>query len=102
MNFQIFELHHRNLDCVGLKLDRSDSRNVLVRKINGIKWSQTHRCWYGEATESLLISLRKIFGENLLISTTPEIRDKKIVDIFSVNRMINMFRQVPLQNLQKS
>lgn len=84
MNFQIFELHHRNLDCVGIKLDRSDSRNVLVREINSIKWSQTHRCWYGEATESLLISLRKIFGESLLISTTPEIRDKKIVDIFSV------------------
>ena len=55
MDYELFKLHHRGMDCLGVKLNREDSRNNLIRKIKGVKWSSTHRCWYvtGEAMDEL-------------------------------------------------
>lgn len=63
MDFEIFRLHHRGMDCIGVKLAIQDSRNALLRKIQGIKWSQTNRCWYGEYTAELKYLFSEIFGE---------------------------------------
>ena len=63
MDFEIFKLHHRGQDCLGVRLSRDDSRNAQVRSIQGIKWSQTNRCWYAGFSTELEDSLRLLFGE---------------------------------------
>ncbi len=63
MDFEIFKLHHRGQDCLGVRLSREDSRNAQVRGIQGIKWSQTNRCWYGVVTELLMQQLAAIGGK---------------------------------------
>lgn len=39
-------LHHRGAECIGLYYTNNAVINNLVRKIAGIKWSQTNKCWY--------------------------------------------------------
>ncbi len=62
MDYELFTLHHHSMDCFGVRLSREDTRNGLIRKINGIKWSRTHRCWYGESSKEFTCSLEHIFG----------------------------------------
>ncbi|HMT28814.1 MAG TPA: site-specific integrase [Bacteroidia bacterium] len=61
MDYEIFKLHHRGMDCIGVRLTREDSRNLQIRKIPGIRWSQTNRCWYGEYGLELEALLNLIF-----------------------------------------
>lgn len=65
MDYKIFKLHHRNKDCIGVSLSREDSRNDQIRKIPGIRWSQTNKCWYGEYSAELKNSIAGIFGEEM-------------------------------------
>lgn len=60
--FQIFELHHRGKDCLGVRLERGDSRNESIKKIASVRWSQTHKCWYAEKTAGLEVELLKVLG----------------------------------------
>ncbi len=46
MNNEIFQFTHRNSICVGVKLPFQDKRITAVKKIAGITWSQTFKCWY--------------------------------------------------------
>lgn len=62
MDFEIFKLRHREMDCVGVRLSRDDSRNEQIRKIPGIRWSKTNRCWYGESSVALEDALFLIFS----------------------------------------
>jgi integrase/recombinase XerD len=39
-------LYHHNKDQIALRFEQDPILNKLVRRIHGIKWSQTHRCWY--------------------------------------------------------
>lgn len=39
-------LHHKNQESVGIYYTNQSVLNSVVRKIKGIKWSQTNRCWY--------------------------------------------------------
>ncbi len=63
MDFEIFRLHHRGKDCIGVRLSKEDTRTALVRKIPVIRWSQTNTCWYGEYTAELKYLISMIFGE---------------------------------------
>lgn len=65
MDFEIFRLHHRGMDCIGVRMSREDSRNTQIRKIPGVRWSQTNKCWYGEYSAELKNSLAGIFGEEM-------------------------------------
>jgi len=64
MDFEIFRLHHRGMDCIGVRLSKEDSRNALVKKIPVIKWSQTNRCWYATECSSFENALALIFGKS--------------------------------------
>ncbi|MBL0340600.1 MAG: hypothetical protein IPP71_06595 [Bacteroidetes bacterium] len=63
MDYKIFSLHHRGMDCIGVSLSREDSRNEQIRKIPGIRWSQSNKCWYGEYSAELKFSFAVLFGE---------------------------------------
>lgn len=37
---------HRNHECMGIYTPFEKELNLAIRKIKGIKWSQTHKVWY--------------------------------------------------------
>jgi integrase/recombinase XerD len=39
-------LFHRGGEQIGIFFAKNEEINSIVRKIKGIKWSQTHKCWY--------------------------------------------------------
>lgn len=39
-------LHHRNTECIGIYFSNKIILSNAVRKIAGIKWSQSNKCWY--------------------------------------------------------
>lgn len=39
-------LHHRGQENIALIYDNYASLNKIVKKLHGIKWSQSNRCWY--------------------------------------------------------
>ena len=43
---RLSSFHHRGAECIGLYYINSAAINNHVRKIAGIKWSQTNKCWY--------------------------------------------------------
>jgi len=58
-------LFHQNRKCIGLYFDQHPTLNNLVKRIKGIKWSQTNKCWYllnkpGAMDEILAITLGKV------------------------------------------
>jgi integrase/recombinase XerD len=64
-NFLFF--NHRGMECIGVKLALNDSRIGFLKKIPGIKWTQTHRCWYGEKSTALENLLKEIFGQSSML-----------------------------------
>ncbi len=39
-------LQHRNTECVSIYFNNKAAVKNAVKKINGIKWSNTNKCWY--------------------------------------------------------
>ncbi len=39
-------LQHRQQECIAIHFDNYTLLNGIVKKIPGVKWSQTNRCWY--------------------------------------------------------
>lgn len=43
---QLKPFHHRQQDCMGIFYRFNRELDIAIRKIRGIKWSQTHKCWW--------------------------------------------------------
>lgn len=59
-------LLHRGLEHIGIFFERNAEINNELRKIKGIKWSQTHKCWYIALSQKNYQNLRDVlrqFGE---------------------------------------
>ena len=39
-------MQHRNAECIGINFTGNALLNAAVKKIPGIKWSNTNQCWY--------------------------------------------------------
>jgi integrase/recombinase XerD len=37
---------HRNQECIGIYFTGTKELNTAIRKLPGIKWSQTYKCWW--------------------------------------------------------
>ena len=37
---------HLNKECIGICFASSSLLNTIVKKLPGVKWSQTNKCWY--------------------------------------------------------
>lgn len=46
LSIQLKPLFHRNGEQIGIFFKKDSTLNDVVKKIKGIKWSQTHGCWY--------------------------------------------------------
>ncbi len=45
---------HRHTNVIGIFFDYSNDLNVTVRKLPGVKWSQSYKCWYLPQTNDAL------------------------------------------------
>jgi hypothetical protein len=59
-------LFHRNRECIGLFFDKNQALNVLIRRITGMKWSQTNKCWYIPLTRESYIQLKTLLQEHVI------------------------------------
>lgn len=56
------QLYHQNKDVIALRFEHDPILNNQVRRIRGIKWSQTHRCWYLPMDEKCCREALRIFS----------------------------------------
>lgn len=38
--------YHRNQECIGIYYQNHSSLNTIIKKLPGVRWSQTNKCWY--------------------------------------------------------
>ena len=65
---RITPLIHRGSECIGIYFEKNTAIEQVVRKQPGVKWSQTHTCWYIPLSET---------GYNKLVK---QLKDKALVD----------------------
>jgi integrase/recombinase XerD len=53
-------LSHKGKHCIGLYFDNNQALNHLVRKIQGMRWSDTNKCWYVQEKQGTLDEILKI------------------------------------------
>lgn len=53
-------LFHRGKDCIAIRFKKDFDLIKEVKKIPGVKFSQTHRCWYVENWGSVLPSILRV------------------------------------------
>ena len=39
-------LYHHNKECIGIYYQHHSSINTIIKKLPGVRWSQTNKCWY--------------------------------------------------------
>ena len=76
-------LLHRNKECIGIYFDKNTPLEKIIRKQNGVKWSQTNGCWYIPLTQTayglLMNDLKeKATVDNALLKAY--LQKKKIVE----------------------
>ena len=54
-------IFHRNEWRYAIYFDYDDKLGVLVKSIDGIKWSQTNKCWYAGNDEESLKQILAVF-----------------------------------------
>src|SRR5579875_3577177 len=75
--------HHRNEENIGIFFDNNIVLNNAIRKIKGIKWSQTNKCWYLPLNESSYKTIQKQVDGLATIDTThlkPYLQKRKLVE----------------------
>ncbi len=63
-------LVHRGGEQIGIFFEKNDEINSIVRKIKGIKWSQTHKCWYLPLSESSYQLIREALQSKTELDAT--------------------------------
>src|SRR5258706_6501202 len=64
-------LYHRGQECIALLHDNDSSLNEVVKKLTGIKWSRTHRCWYIPLSRESYNQIRIQLREKSQLDTSP-------------------------------
>jgi len=53
-------LSHRGQESIGIYFENHSALNASLRKLPGVKWSQTNKCWYVPLSRDLFNSLYKV------------------------------------------
>jgi integrase/recombinase XerD len=61
---------HHGEEQVGIFFSKDGELNLLVRKIKGVKWSQTHGCWYLPLNKESLGTITGTLGSKTSLDTT--------------------------------
>ena len=54
-------LYHRGLESIGIYFENNSVLNTSMKKVPGIKWSQTNKCWYLPLSRDSFDSLCRVF-----------------------------------------
>ena len=60
---------HRNQECIGIYFTNKAELSLAIRKIPGIKWSQTNKCWYLPLNKQSVAAITKAVDKNAAIET---------------------------------
>jgi integrase/recombinase XerD len=61
-------LLHRGGEQIGIFFEKNTEINNEVRKLKGIKWSQTHKCWYVAMNNESMRSLQLMLSKHATIN----------------------------------
>jgi site-specific recombinase XerD len=67
---RVEKLFHRDQNCLALFFPFNSEMGALVKKIEGVKWSQTNKCWYVANRENLLSEIFTAFKGEAWIDIT--------------------------------
>ncbi|MBP6022856.1 tyrosine-type recombinase/integrase [Ferruginibacter sp.] len=60
---------HRNQECIGIYFINTAVLSLAIRKIPGIKWSQTNKCWWLPLNKQSVSAITKAVDKNAAIET---------------------------------
>jgi site-specific recombinase XerD len=97
MQIQLKPFYHQGKECIGIYFPHSSRLNDIVKKIAGVKWSQTKKCWYIALSRQSFVILNSVLKEHAVIETSElgtylEERAKQY----------QAKQQVPIKSLSKS
>ena len=71
-------LFHRDMNCIGLFFDKDDTTTVFVKRIPGIRFSITHKCWYVPENADAAETISSHLGENVELDWSPIMGGKSV------------------------
>ena len=67
---QLKPFHHRHAEQVGIVYTMNKELNNAVRKIKGVRWSQTHKCWYLPLQQNNVIELKQLLQPHAFVDSS--------------------------------
>ncbi len=63
-------LHHRHTECIGIYFRNNAVFHSAVKKLTGLRWSQTHKCWYLPLNKANYNRVVEAIGGRAIIENT--------------------------------
>jgi integrase/recombinase XerD len=70
MNIHLKPLFHKSESVIGIYFNYDKELSLTIRQLNGVKWSQTNKCWYLPLTEANYNQLKKMLQDKVNIETS--------------------------------
>lgn len=67
---QLKPLWHRGQECIGVYFHHDNQLKNMIKKVSGIRWSQTNRCWYLLSNAENFQKLNDALHEMAVLDTT--------------------------------
>ncbi len=64
-------LLHNKKECIGIFFSSNHQLNNIVKKVPGVKWSQSNKCWYNLLSRENYDALLKAIDNNAAINNNP-------------------------------
>ena len=61
---------HRNQECIGIYFTGTKELNTALRKLPGIKWSQTNKCWWLPLNKGNMAAITKAVDSIAVINSS--------------------------------
>lgn len=56
----LLPFHHRQAEQIGIVYEKNTTLNDVIKKLKGVKWSNTHKCWYLPLNENSYKSITAV------------------------------------------
>jgi integrase/recombinase XerD len=94
---KVKRLAHRDKNCLALYFAYNTLLIAITKKIEGISFSKTHRCWYLEDKNNALGSILTVFEQNnisvdIKALGAPPIKEIKNAELIIPKKILNQFQ----------
>jgi len=93
-------LYHHGEDCIAIKFEKNYELISEVRKIPGVKFSKTNRCWYVANSESVLSSILKTMQNKAWVDYSA-IQKSKTILVRPSEKLISAKRACPIEYIEQ-